>query len=73
MLIKGNVLVRYAMKTVMLGSVGSHSCKIIWLTALSFGLNSSRRQHDVGFAEFPGITEYVELRLSKNMLELRGS
>ena len=56
----------------MLGNVGSHSCTTIWLTALSFGLNPSKRHHDIGVAEFSGITEYIELRKSKHILELRG-
>ena len=72
-LVKGERLVRYAVNTVMLGNVGSHSCTIIWLTAFSFGLHPSKRHHDIGFAEFQGITEYIELRNSKNMLELGGS
>ena len=72
-LVKGERLVRYEVNTVMLGNVGSHSCTIIWLTAFSFGLHPSKRHHDIGFAEFQGITEYIELRNSKNMLELRGS
>jgi hypothetical protein len=57
---------------VMLGNVGSHSCTIIWLKTFSFGLHPSKRHHDIGFAEFPGFTEYIELRTSKNSLELGG-
>jgi hypothetical protein len=33
----------------------------------SFGLHPSKRHHDIGFAEFQGITEYIELRNSENM------
>ena len=63
---------RYGVNIVMLGNVGSHSCTIIKLTAVSFGLHPSKRHHDIGFAEFQGITEYIELRNSKNMLEFGG-
>jgi hypothetical protein len=56
---------------VMPGNVGSHSCTIICLTAFSFGLHPSKRHHDIGFAEFPGITEYMELQKSSDILELR--
>ena len=30
------------------------------------------RHHDIGSAEFQGITEYIELRNSKNMLDIGG-
>ena len=43
------------------------------LTAFSFALHPGKRHHDIGFAEFPGIAEYFEMRNSKNMLGLRGS
>jgi hypothetical protein len=58
---------------VMLGNVGSHSCTIIWLTLFSCGLHPSKRHNDIGFADFFGITKYIEMRMSKDSLELRGS
>jgi hypothetical protein len=58
---------------VMLGNVGSHSCTIIRLTDFSFGLYPDKRHHDIGFAEFRGITEYIELRKSNHIWELWGS
>ena len=41
--------------------------------AFAFGLQPSKRHNDIGFAKFQGITEYIELRKSQNILELRGS
>jgi hypothetical protein len=61
------------MNTVMPGNVGSHSCTIIRLTAFSVGLHPSKRHPDIGFAEYYGIAEFMELRKSANILELRGS
>ena len=72
-LIKAERLVLYETNTVMLGNVGSHSCTIIRLIAFSFGLHPSKRHHDIGFAEFPGITEYIDWQKSKHIWELRGS
>jgi hypothetical protein len=57
----------------MLGNVGGHSCTTIRLTAFSIGLHPSKRHHDIGFAEFLGITEFMELQKSANILELWGS
>jgi hypothetical protein len=65
-------LVHYEVNTVMLGNVGSQSCTIIWLTRFSFGLHPSKRHHDTGFAEFPGITKYIELWRSTDSYALRG-
>jgi hypothetical protein len=39
----------------------------------SFGVYPNKRHHGIGFAEFPGITEYIELRKSKHIWELPGS
>jgi hypothetical protein len=69
-LITGERLVRCEVNTVMLGNVGSNSCTIISLTAFSFGLHPSNRHHDIGVAEFQGITEYIELLKPKHILEL---
>jgi hypothetical protein len=57
----------------MLGNVGSQSCTIICLTVVSSGLHPSKRHNDTGFAEFPGITEYIELWRPTDSYELGGS
>ena len=58
---KGDRLVRYAMNIVLLGNVGSHSCTIISFTVCSFCLHPNKRHHDIGFVEFPGLAEYIDL------------
>ena len=37
------------------------------------GLHPSKLHYDIGFAEFQGITEFMELRKSADILEPQGS
>jgi hypothetical protein len=62
-LIKGERLMRYAVNIMIRGNVES----------FSFGLHPSKLHYDIGVAEFQGIKEFMELRKSADILELRGS